>query len=170
MALEVDQTEKVFREMLAEADIVFSSQNKWGFWLTDTPSPQGVWRVFKEFAKLKVNVGDNENDALLFQWGKSRELETRIEYFYLDFTRQFSLHNAEGEYDHAEGEYDHMEQLNCTLKYEINNELDIPSGNFWSYQFDNSFELFFSAVEETEQFHLGTQYQPFRLEMCQGQV
>lgn len=164
MLLEIDQTEEVFQNMLAEAGIILSSPNKWGFLTTNSPSPQTVWRVFKEFAKFKVNVGDSENDALLFQWGKGDELETHIEYFYLNFTRQFSLYSADGEYDH-------MEQLNCTLKYEMCSELDIPLGNFWSYQFDNSFELFSSAVEETEQFQLGmSKYQPLRLEMCQGQV
>lgn len=68
----------MFRDLLAEAGIILSSQNKWGFWITNSPSPQAVWRVFKEFAKLKVNVGNNENDALLFQWGKEDELETHI--------------------------------------------------------------------------------------------
>ncbi|MEM6840372.1 MAG: hypothetical protein AAGF66_06490 [Cyanobacteria bacterium P01_H01_bin.119] len=164
MLLEVSQTEKVFQDVLSEAGILLLSQDKWGSWNTSNPSARTVWYVFKSFAGLKVNIGDNENDALLFQWGKRRELETHIEYFYLDFTRQFSLYRPDGQYDC-------MEQLKCTLRYAMCSELDIPLGNLWSYQLGNFFESFFIAVEETEQFQLGmNKYQPLRLDMCQGQV
>ncbi len=94
------------------------------------------------------------DDDLLFQWGVGEELITEDKFFYLDFTWQFSIH-------HKNDNYDRMEQLNCTLKYHLNSKVDIPLGNFWSYE----------KVELTKQFNLGmNKYQPFIIEICQGQV
>lgn len=164
MLLEVNQAETVFQKMLVEANIKFIGQNQWGFSIVNNPNPQIVWRIFKEFAKLKINVDDSEDDALLFQWGISQELETQIQYFYLDFTRQFVIYNQDGTYNN-------MEQLNCTVMYNLAKGIDISDGNFWSYKFNNCFESFFNAVEKTEQFYLGiNKYKPFRLEMIQGKV
>ena len=164
MTLDIDQAESIFLNLLAKAGVVLSTEDKNGLLITDNPSPKLIWSAFKEFAKIGFKVEDSESDALLFQWGNCEDFEMNIPRFYLDFTRQFCLF-------HADSNYDHMEQLHCTLKYEINNDFNMPVGNFWSYKFDNSFESFFKAVEKTEQFYLGmNKYQPLRLEMCHGQV
>jgi hypothetical protein len=82
------------------------------------PDPHAVWNVFKAFAAFPV--GPVRHDACLFQWG------THGARFVWDLTRQLTL-------DDEYGDYDHMEQLHCTCSFEPDPGLEaLGSGEVWS--------------------------------------
>jgi hypothetical protein len=91
-------------------------------------SPDLVWRTFTEFARLPVSATPPlyvENDMCLFQWGVYDWGEGRN--FECDFTRQFVVHDSDGDYDH-------MEQLSLTmlLDREDPDLANLGSGDLWS--------------------------------------
>jgi hypothetical protein len=77
----------------------------------DTPDPDVVYRVFKEFAKQPVE--GIEDDTILYEIGiyGFGEPET----YRLHLVRQFSFFE--------DGEYDRMEQLHCIVHYEPDEDL-----------------------------------------------
>jgi hypothetical protein len=123
------EAESHYRHTLREAG--FSEQR---------PDALLAWRVFREFAEVPVECSE---DALLFQSGvydfTGRDL------FHFGFVRQFTFEE--------DGEYDHMEQLDCSLLFEPDAELQKLETNLWSYDFDSA-EKFFAAVEALPGFSL----------------
>jgi hypothetical protein len=77
----------------------------------DTPDPDVVYRVFKEFARQPVE--GIEDDTILYEIGiyEFGEPET----YRLHLVRQFSFFE--------DGEYDRMEQLHCIVHYEPDEDL-----------------------------------------------
>jgi hypothetical protein len=149
--IKVDQAEGKLRHMLEAAGVQFRS-----------PDLETFWRVYKEFTQIPVEVDTSEDDALLFQWGRDRAGDMSEQGFYLDFTRQFCINGEDGEYDH-------MEQLGATLRYAQGVETE--AGNFWSYDFGNSFDKFIEGVEGSEVFRkMGAEYAPYQLDIAQEYV
>ena len=71
-----------------------------------------AWFVFKAFAAMPVDGVDAEDgDMCLFAWGVYDWHDSKGERFQIDFTRQFSVNDDAGEYDH-------MEQLHCSFYFE----------------------------------------------------
>jgi hypothetical protein len=87
-----------------------------------------AWQGFVDFAHRSVAATAPlhvENDMCLVQWGVYDWGEGR--HFECDFTRQFVLHDGDGDYDH-------MEQLSLTLLFNAE-DLDLValgSGELWS--------------------------------------
>jgi hypothetical protein len=145
--LEVNETESYLLRMLADAGI---DLNK--------PSVSDVLQVFKSFSRINVNCSD---DALLFQSGVYNF--TGRELFYLDFVRQFTINDEEGEYDH-------MEHLHCEFAYELDAILKKLETNLWSYDCD-SFNDFFAKVEGLQEFQVPiAKYVPLKLNVEQEKV
>jgi hypothetical protein len=116
-----------------------------------------AWRLFKEFARVPVECWD---DALLFQCGvydfTGRDL------FHFGFVRQFTFQQ--------DGEYDHMEQLDCSLLFEPDAELQHLKKEMWSYDFGSA-EDFFAAVEALPEFDVALQARnPLRMEIFHNEV
>lgn len=126
------------------------------------PDAETFWRVYKGFTKISVEVDTSEDDALLFQWGAyGISLDDG---FSVDFTRQFCINDADGEYEH-------MEQLGATLRFAAGAGSNIRPGNFWSYNFNKSFERFIEAVEQSQVFkQVVTKHQAYRLDIVQEEV
>jgi hypothetical protein len=93
----------------------------------DRPNPRQAWSSFTAFAALPVTAAPLhvENDMCLFQWGV-HDWGDGVN-FECDFTRQFVLHDADGDYDH-------MEQLSLTLLFSPNDAdlVALASGDLWS--------------------------------------
>jgi hypothetical protein len=89
------------------------------------PEPIATWRVFRQFAELPVeDVGSEDGDMCLFQWGTHDWRDGRGERFEIDFLRQFAIE--------IDGEYDHMEQLHCTFEFEPAEAFrGLGSGEHW---------------------------------------
>ena len=146
--IKVDQAEGKLRHMLEAAGVQFQS-----------PDLETFWQVYKEFTAIPVEVDTSEDDALLFQWGRDRAGSMSGQGFYLNITRQFCINDEDGEYDH-------MEQLSATLRYARGVETE--AGNFWSYDFGNSFERFIEEVESSELFRkMVAEYAPYQLDIAQ---
>lgn len=125
--IQASEAEPHFRRMLHAAG--FSEQQ---------PDALLAWRVFQEFAAVPVDCAD---DALLFQCGVYGN--TGHPLFQFGFVRQFTFEE--------DGEYDHMEQLDCSIHFEPDAELQRLETNLWSYDFD-SFRAFFACVEALPEF------------------
>jgi hypothetical protein len=122
-AITAGAAERTLREMLGLTE---ASQT--------TLDPRTSWDVFKEFAGLPA-VAEPPNrlqsDDLLFQWDNAS----------VDFTRQFSIEDSDGDYDR-------MEQLHVTFWFEGS---DGPEpGNLWSAV--GSLEVWTTQVEQTPGF------------------
>jgi hypothetical protein len=144
--IQSSEAESHYRHMLREAG--FSEQR---------PDALLAWRVFKEFAGVPVECSE---DALLFQCGvygfTGRDL------FHFGFVRQFTFEEG--------GEYDHMEQLDCSLLFEADAELQQLETNLWSYDFSSA-EEFFSAAEALPEFSMALQGRtPVGMELFHNQV
>ncbi|HEY8911668.1 MAG TPA: hypothetical protein VIM51_15590 [Desulfosporosinus sp.] len=104
------------------------------------PNPRLAWDVFKEFfSKTEVRCTE---DTLFFECGVFGF--TGEDLFYLEFVRQFSLNDDEGEYDHRE-------QLQFTIFFKPCEELEKLKMNKWSFDF-NSFDEYFEYIESLESF------------------
>ncbi len=148
--IKVEHAEATLLHMLESAGVELQS-----------PDVESFWRVYKEFIRIPVEVEAGEDDALLFQWGRDDANDVAEGSFYLDFTRQFCI-------DDEDGEYEHIEQLSATLRYAQGVEPGAEAGNFWSYDFGNSFDRFVDGVESSEVFRrLRAASQPERLEIMQ---
>jgi hypothetical protein len=77
---------------------------------SDSPDPNVIYRVFKDFARLPVEGVD---DDILYEIGVYGFGEP--ETYSIDLVRQFSFY--------LNGEYDRMEQLHCTVHYEPDDDL-----------------------------------------------
>jgi hypothetical protein len=114
--------------------------------------PRAAWDVFTRFAARPV-VADPpeglESDLGLFQWGVYEWGDGKGRRFELDFTRQFSLCDEDGDYDR-------MEQLHCTLYFAPVAELGaLGSGTVWSdgdLGSKGSVESWGAEVEQTRVF------------------
>ena len=76
----------------------------------ERPDPRKAWSTFSGFAARPVSAAplSVESDICLFQWGiHDSEEGANVE---CSFTRQFVLHDADGDYDH-------MEQLSLSLLF-----------------------------------------------------
>jgi len=90
--------------------------------------PDAAWEVFKAFAAEPVEgmSRDDDTDMCLFQCGVYDWSDGKGPRFNWGFTRQFTLMDEDGEYDH-------MEQLECTLFFEATPELESVSvDGIWS--------------------------------------
>jgi hypothetical protein len=91
-------------------------------------SVQAIAQTFFAFAARPVAASPPlhvENDMCLFQWG--RYDSGGVSHFECDFTRQFVLEDADGDYDH-------MEQLSLTLLFTPDESglAELGSGELWS--------------------------------------
>jgi hypothetical protein len=106
----------VLRTMLSEASVD-----------AERPDPRQAWIGFSAFAARPVTAAPLyvENDMCLFQWGVYDWGNGAN--FECDFTRQFVLHDADGDYDH-------MEQLSLTLLYSADDPdlVTLAPGDLWS--------------------------------------
>jgi hypothetical protein len=82
--------------------------------------------------------------------------------FYLDFVRQFS-------FDDEDGEHDRLEQLHCEFTCEPNKELSRLKKNLWSSEFNNLND-YFVAVENLPEFHTAMKHQNWKFLIEQEQV
>jgi hypothetical protein len=148
--IKVQEAESVLRNMLQAENVDLCA-----------PDVEFFWSVYKDFVGIPVAVDNNPDDALLFQWGTNRFPGDSQQGFYLDFTRQFCINDEDGEYDH-------MQQLSASLLYTEPMESNLGASSFWSYDFDNSFEQFIQAVENSAVFKkMRADYKPCRLDIMQ---
>ena len=86
--------------------------------------PRLVWETFKRFVAMPVaadapeRLAERGGDVLLFEWGiaPSRSPETHVDVFFVSFVRQFTILDADDDYDR-------MEQLQCLLSISLSPEL-----------------------------------------------
>lgn len=124
----------------------------------ERPDPRVVLRVFREFAQVPVACAE---DLFLFQTGTYDF--TGPELFAVDFTRQFSHENEDGEYAG-------MEQLHCVIYYEPTDELRALTRNLWSSACDSVADFFARIVEMPEYRVPVERYTPLRAETDQEDV
>jgi hypothetical protein len=124
----------------------------------EKPNPRLAWEIFKEFSIIEVVCND---DALLFECGIFNFTGENL--FYLEFVRQFSFNDDDGEYDH-------MEQFHFTTLYKPYKELEGLKMNKWSFDF-NSFEEFFQYIESLDAFNVPLEkYAPLCSTIAQEEV
>jgi hypothetical protein len=144
--IQSSEAESHYRHMLREGG--FSERR---------PDALLAWRVFKEFAEVPVECSE---DALLFQCGVYDFTGRNL--FHFGFVRQFTFEE--------DGEYDHMEQLDCSLLFEPDAELQQLETNLWSYDFSSAGE-FFSGVEALPEFSIGLRGRtPVGMELFHNEV
>ncbi|WP_162036670.1 hypothetical protein [Chengkuizengella sediminis] len=144
--IEANKAKQTLEEMLKEANVKFNE-----------PDCIQIWEVFKKFSKIKVNCSD---DAMLFQCGVYDF--TREELFSLGYVRQFIFE--------VDGEYDYMEQLEITIYFKPNKELEQFERDLWTYDC-NSKKEFFSLVENMKEFYIPIEkYTPMKFEIEQEEV
>lgn len=101
--------------------------------------PRTTWEVFKAFAARPCAADPPERldgDDLLFQWDDAG----------VDFTRQFSIADSDGDYDR-------MEQLHVTFSFDHDETRErIESGHLWSM--GRPLEAWINEVEQTDGFAL----------------
>jgi hypothetical protein len=95
--------------------------------------PRLVWETFKRFAAMPVaadapeRLAERDGDMLLFEWGTapSRPSETHVDVFFVSLVRQFTILDADDDYDR-------MEQLQCLLSISPSPELrELERGAIW---------------------------------------
>jgi len=140
------EAEQRFKRMLDKA----------GF---DTHDPKSllVWETFKSFVQEPVDCAD---DGVLFECGVFNFTGESL--FYLEFVRQFSI-------DDEDGEYERMEQLHCPFTCLPNDELLIIKKNLWAYDF-NSLDEYFVAIENLREFQIVILQSNWKFEVKQGEV
>jgi hypothetical protein len=121
------------------------------------PNPQIAWDVFKSFVQKPVMCAEA---GVLFQCGVFNFAGEEL--FYLDFVRQFSI-------DDQDGEYDHMEHLHCEFTTTPNEELRQLKRNLWAFDFHNIAD-YFTAVEDSSEFQTAMSYQDWNCKVEQGVV
>ena len=107
----VAEAEARLREMLAAAGVELRSEA--------SPTASGtVWEIYKVFAAEPVDeaVDDPDADMLIFSHGVGEDSAGRS-VFCLTLTRQFSLNDSRGEYDH-------MEHLECMVWCQLTPDLE----------------------------------------------
>ena len=115
------ETEQALRGMLAAAQVSLDQP---------TGSDAGAaWRAFADLARVPaedlVTASDSDTDGLLIQYGTYDWGEG--EHFELDFTRQFTYYDSDGEYLE-------MAQLHCTLFFAASERLRaLGSDEKWSF-------------------------------------
>ena len=144
--MEVNQAEDRLRQLLAESGFDFNN-----------PNPMLGWQVFKQFVQEPVAVAD---DGVLFQLGVYEF--TGSEQCHFDFTRQFSV-------DDEKGEYDHMEQLSFLFLCDPTEKLRQIETNRWAYDFP-ALEAFFAEVEGMEAFQMAMAQDKWHCRVSQWEV
>lgn len=139
------KAEGYFREMLNKAGFSFAK-----------PDPYLAWNVFKDFSKVKFECSD---DALLFQCGVYNSDNEKS--FQWGFVRQFSFNKR--------GDYDHMEQMDFSVYFNPDAELEKVETNLWTYDC-TSWEDFFQNVEQMNEFIVPHSLKPIKAEMFQSEV
>lgn len=105
------------------------------------PSVKIGWETFKEMSKY---LFDCSEDDLLFETGVYDFSDEEL--FYFSLIRQFTID--------VDGEYDYMEQLHMEFTYRPEAELKALTETIWTYDFDDNFERFLEAVEQSEAFQI----------------
>lgn len=123
----------------------------------NNPTPSLAWKGYKRFSRKEVICAD---DGFLFQIGCYNFTGEQL--FYLDFVRQFTIENKQGEYDH-------MEQLHIEFTRQPTPELEELENNLWAYDFDSP-SAFFSAVENMKEFQVVITYSNWHCEIYQEKV
>ena len=144
--MQASEAEHKFRVMLSDAG--FDPLH---------PAPRLAWATFKSFMREPVDCAD---DGVLFECGVFGF--TGEDLFYLEFIRQFS-------YNDDEGEYDRMEQLHCTFTRAPTDELLRTQKNLWGYDFE-SLDEYFIAVEQLHEFQVATSQTGWKFELRQEGV
>ena len=130
--------------------------NEVGFSL-DHPNPALAWEGFKQFSREEVTCA---NDGFLFEAG-CYDFPGEL-LFYLDFTRQFTIEDETGEYDH-------MEQVRITFSRQPTLELETLEASMWADDFID-LPAFFAAVEGTRAFQVAITYPDWQCEIYRGDV
>ncbi|MFS1514516.1 hypothetical protein VQL36_19110 [Chengkuizengella sp. SCS-71B] len=144
--IETNKAKQTLEEMLQEANVRF-----------EEPDCVQIWEVFKKFSDIKVNCSD---DAMLFQSGVYDF--TGEDLFSLGYVRQFIFE--------VDGEYDHMEQLEITIYFRPNQELEQFEANLWTNDC-NSKKEFFHLVENMKEFQIPIEkFIPIEFEIEQEEV
>jgi hypothetical protein len=148
--MRTDDAEARLRELLADAGI-------------DPEAPtasdvETVWDVIRHFAQEPAEDAaprEEHGDGILAQYGVYAW--DSAPHFELDMTRQFTLLDEHGEYDH-------MTQLQCTFQFEVTDDLRaIGEENLWSFDLDRN--EFFARARDLPGFrHVReTRLKPLRL-------
>jgi hypothetical protein len=125
--------------------------------------PLAAWSVFQEFANERVEgVGPNsDDDMLLFECGVYDWSDGKGPRFNWGFVRQFTLYDADGEYDH-------MEQLHLKLFFPVSPALEaIEVPGIWS---GRERAAWARDVESDEGFRAVTELQPLESQVEQWEV
>jgi hypothetical protein len=152
-AIAVSSAERALRTMLAEAGVDGA--------VTD---PGAAWQVFKAFASRPV-AGDPPthlvSDDFLFQWYLDASGAGGGERIVVDFTRQFTISDEDGDYDH-------MEQLRCAFAFEPTPGLaEVGVGALWSA---GAMEDWIAQAEQSAGFSMLSSGRPADVRIEQGPV
>ncbi|MDQ6420788.1 hypothetical protein RB620_15265 [Paenibacillus sp. LHD-117] len=126
------------------------------------------WDVFKTFSKEEVgDDGRNVESGLLYECGFTDMTGFKLgkERFFVNFVRQFSVYEDNGEYSH-------MEQLVSHFVFEPTDEIsELESDALWFF-FDEGGELeeYFAEIENQESFKAALKNKPIQFEIYQTEI
>lgn len=103
------------------------------------PDLRTGWETFKQICSQKFDCAD---EGLMFETGVYDF--TGEELYYLFLMREFT--------QEVEGEFDYMEQLHLEFSYPSDEQLQEQEERIHSSEFDEEFEKFFEAVEQSSIF------------------
>lgn len=144
--MKISKASSLFSQILAEADLEQRNLN-----------PALIWESFKEFAQTPFSCAD---DGFLFQAGCYDFTGETL--FYLEFVRQFTIHDARGNYHH-------MEQFHVAFTRQPDQTLEKLTTSAWSYD-HATLDDFFSYVESHSVFQTAVEYQGWDIETYQEKV
>lgn len=126
------------------------------------------WEVFKVFSKEEVgDEGREVESGLLYECGFSDLTGFSLgkERFYVNFVRQFSVYEDNGEYSH-------MEQLISHFVFEPTDEISKLEHDALWYFFDEGGDLedYFTEVENHESFKVALKNKPIQYEIYQTEI
>ncbi len=127
----------------------------------EQPDVQQFQAVYKQFCQIKF-VQKSEDDALLFEYSPPDQDEPGHGY-YVGFIRQFSFNDENDEYDH-------MEQMGCNFFFPATEEFIRWEGNDWSFDYNNDFARFLSAVEAMPVFQAISALSPIKAEYWSSEI
>jgi len=122
-----------------------------------------AWLAFTRFARLSVVAAPPlriEDDQCLFQWGVHDWGDGR--HFECDFTRQFVLTDADGDYEH-------IEQLSLTFLFDPGDAdlIDLGSGDLWS---GRDLDGWINGVEQLEVLRVAETKSDLGFQLHHGEV
>jgi hypothetical protein len=143
------------------------------------PNLQVFWDVYKDFIAMPVDGMDPSRDADMLLFQCALDLGEPAKYhpgphYIVDFTRQFS-------HEDEDGEYAGMEQLGCSFYYESDPEFEAvtkpadwnaayrPGDQFWGAPVDHAHD-WIARVEASPNFKAALVHAPRAAQINQGPV